>query len=872
MPARPPAKTVARLRRVPAVAMTALLSVVALSSGAAAQRAELTQDINRLALPGAAEISEITRAAGQLYFRRCDRTHGCELWASDGTDGSARLVRDIRSGVDGSNPGPIYPGPRGVFLLADEDQDRIRYLWFSDGTEAGTDWVASLRQGQMTRTPSVTAACGELFFFRLSSLTGEWELWRSDGTRAGTHPVWTGFQGSWSEPFSCLNAQLFFFANHSASRRSGLWRSDGTERGTALVAPASAVSPPAVFGGSLFFLGGRAGSAAGLWRTDGTDQGTTLVYPFLYLLDRDRLGLVGQRLLVSLRSAGSFGELWTSDGTPTGTVPFLSGVAADGRIVSAKEFTLFSRSAGIGRDEIWRTDGSSGGTYRLAPAEMREATEAGGRVFFVGSDELGQEVWTSDGTALGTRRVKDIAPGAASSDPRSLTALDSRLFFRACPAAERCGLWRSDGTEQGTQEVPSRNLSTRGSNPREFTAFRDRLFFSADDGVTGAELWSSDGSGAGTALLADLVPGGTGSSPESLGSAGDWLYFFTSGCRLWRTIGKPGQAAMIKDLSSVASCTSNGSPMDLAGAAVFSVGFRIWRSDGSAEGTFELARTTTDPLKAFDGKRSYFGSWDEVGKGLWTTDGTPTGTRRVAYLPRGFENAWVCSVIRSARTVLFSVDDAWGLQEMFVSDGSEQGTRLFFDWPHSFTVSNCYWGPAPQVFVGDRTLFLAHEPGIRSRLWVSDGTPGGTFPLTGGGRFGSSLRVANMISTGKLAFLLADDDETGFELWASDGTVLGTRRVADIRPGPVSSQPFILGLLDGRLLFRANDGTHGEELWISDGTPRGTGLLADIEPGSGGSSPREVHRVGDLLFVAATTEPEGEELWAIKLGANPSLR
>ncbi len=52
-------------------------------------------------------------------------------------------------------------------------------------------------------------------------------------------------------------------------------------------------------------------------------------------------------------------------------------------------------------------------------------------MYFYGEDDNGEELWVSDGTASGTRMVKDIAAGGTGSYIGDLIAVNSTLFFRA---------------------------------------------------------------------------------------------------------------------------------------------------------------------------------------------------------------------------------------------------------------------------------------------------------------------------------------------------------------------------------------------------------------------------------------------------------
>src|SRR5438067_13780239 len=59
-----------------------------------------------------------------------------------------------------------------------------------------------------------------------------------------------------------------------------------------------------------------------------------------------------------------------------------------------------------------------------------QVVDVGGMAFFVANDGVhGFELWKSDGTADGTRMVKDIVPGPGSSLAGGLTAVDRTLFF-----------------------------------------------------------------------------------------------------------------------------------------------------------------------------------------------------------------------------------------------------------------------------------------------------------------------------------------------------------------------------------------------------------------------------------------------------------
>ena len=80
-----------------------------------------------------------------------------------------------------------------------------------------------------------------------------------------------------------------------------------------------------------------------------------------------------------------------------------------------------------------------------------------------------------------------------------------------------------------------------------------------------------------------------------------------------------------------------------------------------------------------------------------------------------------------------------------------------------------------------------------------------------------------------------------------------------IRTGSSSSMPEHLTVLGNRMVFIANDGVHGAEPWVTDGTVAGTRLLADAYPGSSESGAEPLAAIGGQLVFRTYNGPH--PLW-----------
>jgi ELWxxDGT repeat protein len=296
---------------------------------------------------------------------------------------------------------------------------------------------------------------------------------------------------------------------------------------------------------------------------------------------------------------------------------------------------------------------------------------------------------------------------------------------------------------------------------------------------------------------------------------------------------------------------------------------QLWVSDGTLAGTVQITHfdeTLGDPSPGdfTNVNGTLFFTADDGAHGfqLWKTDGTEAGTTVVKVInPNGDSNPTYLTDVNG--TLLFAAidgNDGANGYSLWKSDGTDAGTVL---------VKEIYPGHnsnPTDLTAWNGILYFAANDGVNGKqLWRSDGTTAGTFLLADINPNGSSS-PANFTPVGNTLFFTATDGTAGAahgkELWATDGTTAGTYMVADINPGPATSNPSGLTNYNGTLFFTANDGTHGSQLWKSDGTTAGTVLVAAIRPGGQSSSPTGLTVYNGTLYFAANDGTDGTQVWA----------
>ncbi|MCC0179418.1 hypothetical protein I4641_20870 [Waterburya agarophytonicola K14] len=498
-----------------------------------------------------------------------------------------------------------------------------------------------------------------------------------------------------------------------------------------------------------------------------------------------------------------------------------------GNFVDADSFLFFTVDS-----QLWRTDGTQAGTINLIDPENnpntldenfslnfdfnnnRNVIGIDGELFFAGSGEQnGIELYLSDGTAEGTRLLRDIDP-EGSGNPRNFADVDGTLFFTVLDERNQDNLWVSDGTNDGTNLVRDFNVSQLAEEGIDGT-----LFFSGfdPDNADNSGLWRSDGTTEGTQLIFNIPNNQIDANEVAVAEDKIFLSFLG---QLYISNGTSGGTRLLNDF---AASNQRISPFTTVGDEIFfpvidpEIGTELWKSDGTEEGT-RLVRDIRPEER---------------------DNGTPVN-----------EGSNPSDLIAVGETLFFTADsDGDNRRELWRSDGTTDGTNLVID----LFPEEGFSGGEDFIDV-DGTLFFVRRNIDVDQIWQSDGTPEGTVPV----------EAEFLDENGEpLELLNADIFESGDLLYGTGGfrpepgvsPTLGLFSISDEDNGGVVGQQPDNGSDDitGTTVYRFFNNNSGVHFYTANETERDVVLELDnfnfegasyssVDPLSGQPEPVPVYR------------------------------
>jgi hypothetical protein len=677
-------------------------------------------------------------------------------------------------------------------------------LWTTDGTQKGTRKVGRVFEGASDIT-AIKSAGG--FAIATGLVNGGPNrdyfsgLWATDGTAAGTHFLRSAYGMSGFSQLAVERGRVWWVEGSYLS--SSLWTSDGTVAGTRIVKDLGA---PDVVG--LTAIDGVAfvQMQDGVWLSNGKASGTRRVLGEEYSLSPGAKVIDGkayhtdyrssERRLISLDRAGKVADCgaWS---------------------LASEPMTLGGRQVVMAWPETGNYDSPAFGLYEIDGSKLRlivekaEFNEPGSIAVLngVGYFTIASQVWRTDGTAKGTKRLATLGEYVHKLTPSrdALIVAGSEL--------DQGRLWRL--APDGATTVLSTSLEVTNFDsgyvhvsPTRSTG-AGRTVFAGGDEMGQLQLCSTDGTFAGTISLTS-TPGGpeVHSRPSSFARVGQEVVFVTSTTgsttadqtTLWATDG-------IAPPRRVATLQGSSSPT-FERRMVMSLDDRraLWsvevRTAGSSSGNYVPKRSdlyvvdvvsgqttllkedvqpsflgnTRSGLAYFSTNADFYDVYDDGNTAIWRTDGTVAGTSAIMEYDRTKGPSRVEGVVVNGRLVahVYNLSNNGSVVSL---DGTREG-RITYDFAPAGRVVTKLSTPVAyrgETYVSYITVLDAMSR-MDERRHVARLNADGSITAV----FEAPAYAANvsLSATESYMWFGSTADASGTTVYRSDGTPRGTRRVA----------------------------------------------------------------------------------------------
>ena len=573
-------------------------------------------------------------------------------------------------------------------------------------------------------------------------------------------------------------------------------------------------------------------------------------------------------------------EIWTSDGTPEGTHLVAdicpgrcSSVSRHSNLTLIDGRLFFSASTPDTGMEPWVTDGTLGGTKMLGDLRFDRGSSPydffpfdDGVVFRAFSEDDQVFWWWTDGTAAGTQIIADLCEGEDCEFPIGRSAVLGDAFY----TLSRSGGVPSDlriyrmRTDSASEMLFSCQTCFGSSTEPKLVVGHQRLLFQALETLYeidehGVEPLPAP-PGGGKVREVFVIDGNT-----ELVLVEDFNFIHS----LYRLNGKTWTGPLLEQLEGQLVAEAFDDHVRIALQEPYDLS--LWRSDGTTQGTSFIERVEDLDVSLLFGSAAigdhFLFKTSGAEEELWVS-GETAGTAQRLF--GGTERPRSSNPVNAASlgaVAVFGTDPVLERGDVLATDGTAAGTTLLLPGVDLLSSEPVHTPDGP------RLLLSARDETAWALPWLTDGTAAGTRQL--GFADSGPAYVREPVHLGDQLYFLADRS-VGQQLWRTDGSVSGTEMIFDLYPEWYNGHterffvyPRELRRLPtpngDRLVFIANPQSTGTEVWHSDGTAAGTGVVADLYPGPQSSDPEHLTVVGDRAYWTAD-DGSGRALWTWSAG------
>lgn len=417
------------------------------------------------------------------------------------------------------------------------------------------------------------------------------------------------------------------------------------------------------------------------------------------------------------------------------------------RLCEANGNLFFIANDGNTGNELWFSDGTEAGTRLVkdinpgsSTSNIQKIISFQGKAYFKANAQgQGYELYQSDGTEAGTTFLKEFGTGSASIDPSDLFVYNNAIYFTERNDVSGLNLWKSDGTTAGTVLVKNLYTNPNASNGVYFCIVNNKLYFiSSESPLMNSDIWVSDGTANGT-NIATSMSGQVG----ALIAMNNKLFFGFGGTGagasnkgLYSSDGTSAGTVRLKDLdlSLMINFPIYGTALAHNNVLYFIAndgvnGDELWKSDGTEAGTVLLKEVKPGAPSGFNfqsfltagyNNKFYFIAYDETAKRrVWMSDGTQAGTSVLDSATAGSYSPQELTAYNGYLFFRASSNTANIGEELWYTDGTREGTKLYSDVYAGFNSSS----PSNFCVANNKLFFRANAGTVGAELYSLSVSP-----------------------------------------------------------------------------------------------------------------------------------------------------